>query len=220
MLAVVLILAALLFPVVGRVREKGRQASCQSNLHQIYLGLVQYVQDNDSHLPNGLDWPKALDSYVKSQSVFFCPSTPQPRVVDPHRGDAWGIDYTYHLGLLNGLSFTAQANGLPKATLVGVNEASTLSIPDIVVSLDAGLFTGNFEEVPLHGGADCGITNSWGVPEVSVSASTIHNGGANELFYDGHIKWETPTDFAKRYCKLGKYVQPPFRAGGPHAPRS
>lgn len=183
-----MILAALLFPVIGRVREKGRQSSCQSNLRQIHLGLVQYVSDNDSHLPNGLEWPRPLDSYVKSQSVFFCPSSPQPRMVDSNVADV-GADYAYMLGLLNGLSFTTQPNGLPKPTLVGVNEAGTLDIPQILVAFDAGLFTGHFDKVPLPRGAACGLTGAFGTPQTEQITSTIHSGGANELFYDGHIKW-------------------------------
>src|SRR5690606_19112806 len=77
-LAVLMILAALLFPVLGRLREKGRQANCQSNLKQIFLGVQQYIQDNDSRHPFFGNWRDATASYIKSSGVFTCPSIPEP----------------------------------------------------------------------------------------------------------------------------------------------
>jgi len=44
-IAIIAILAAILFPVFAKAREKARQASCMSNLKQLTLGFLQYVQD-------------------------------------------------------------------------------------------------------------------------------------------------------------------------------
>ena len=49
-IAIIAILAAILFPVFARARENARRASCQSNLKQIGLGLIQYSQDYDEQL--------------------------------------------------------------------------------------------------------------------------------------------------------------------------
>ncbi|MBC8104296.1 MAG: DUF1559 domain-containing protein, partial [Cytophagales bacterium] len=49
-IAIIAILAAILFPVFARARENARRASCQSNLKQIGLGLIQYSQDYDEKL--------------------------------------------------------------------------------------------------------------------------------------------------------------------------
>jgi prepilin-type N-terminal cleavage/methylation domain-containing protein len=46
-IAIIAILAAILFPVFPRAREKARQASCQSNLKQLALGMRMYVDDHD-----------------------------------------------------------------------------------------------------------------------------------------------------------------------------
>jgi prepilin-type N-terminal cleavage/methylation domain-containing protein/prepilin-type processing-associated H-X9-DG protein len=78
--AVIAILAALLFPVFGRARENARRTSCQSNLKQIGLGFAQYVQDYDEKYPLGLyndwnsGWPTTIQPYIKSLEVFRCPS--------------------------------------------------------------------------------------------------------------------------------------------------
>jgi len=46
-IAIISILAAILFPVFATAREKARQSTCASNLHQIGLGWLQYMQDYD-----------------------------------------------------------------------------------------------------------------------------------------------------------------------------
>ena len=51
MIAIIAILAAILFPVFAAAREKARQSSCASNLKQLSLAVVQYVQDYDESFP-------------------------------------------------------------------------------------------------------------------------------------------------------------------------
>src|ERR1700710_2641489 len=54
-IAIIAILAAILFPVFAQAREKARQASCTSNLKQLSLGLLMYVQDYDETWPRNDD---------------------------------------------------------------------------------------------------------------------------------------------------------------------
>ncbi|MBW3634840.1 MAG: DUF1559 domain-containing protein [Armatimonadetes bacterium] len=48
--AIISLLAAILFPVFGRARENARKTSCLSNVKQIGLGWLQYSQDYDEIL--------------------------------------------------------------------------------------------------------------------------------------------------------------------------
>jgi prepilin-type N-terminal cleavage/methylation domain-containing protein/prepilin-type processing-associated H-X9-DG protein len=90
-IAILGLLAAILFPVFARARESARRASCQSNLKQIGLGLLQYSQDYDETAPSGSygtdpvlpTYPRSVNSwrwqdsiypYVKNEQVFNCPS--------------------------------------------------------------------------------------------------------------------------------------------------
>src|SRR6476646_9032401 len=83
-IAIIAILAAILFPVFGRARENARRSSCQSNLKQIGLGILQYAQDYDETMvptqaSNGTNngsapWGSLVQPYVKSVQVFRCPS--------------------------------------------------------------------------------------------------------------------------------------------------
>ncbi len=80
-IAIIAILAAILFPVFARARENARRASCQSNLKQIGLGILQYSQDYDEQVvpayalgtPN-VHWRTLIYPYVKSTQLFACPS--------------------------------------------------------------------------------------------------------------------------------------------------
>jgi prepilin-type N-terminal cleavage/methylation domain-containing protein/prepilin-type processing-associated H-X9-DG protein len=103
-IAIIAILAAILFPVFAQAREKARQASCLSNMKQISVAALMYLQDYDERFPsdagtvrpgcpgNGVqldgDWGKdfwmfhfypyikqrAGNIQEKGASVFNCPS--------------------------------------------------------------------------------------------------------------------------------------------------
>jgi prepilin-type N-terminal cleavage/methylation domain-containing protein len=49
-IAIIAILAAILFPVFAQAREKAKQASCQSNLSQVIKGLQMYTHP----IPSGV----------------------------------------------------------------------------------------------------------------------------------------------------------------------
>lgn len=78
-MAVLFLMGATLFVVLAPVREKTRQATCLSNLHQIGQALTLYVNDhpgggcqNFYGLPPDPD--RLYPRYVGDQSVFRCPS--------------------------------------------------------------------------------------------------------------------------------------------------
>src|ERR671935_460042 len=50
-IAIIAILAAILFPVFARAREQARKTTCSSNIKNITLATLMYVQDNDETFP-------------------------------------------------------------------------------------------------------------------------------------------------------------------------
>lgn len=105
-MAVISILAALLFPLLGRAKESGRATVCLSNLHQIGIALQLYAQDNRNHLPymrdrnlagtNGLPGPDlVLSNYLGNIRVLRCPSDRQ------NLFESTGSSYSWN-SLLNG----------------------------------------------------------------------------------------------------------------------
>lgn len=97
-IAIISILAAILFPVFSRARENARRATCQSNLRQLGLAIIQYTQDYDERLPSAVNEGEiggwiyiekrdgagrnsildptrgSLYPYVKNKQVYICPS--------------------------------------------------------------------------------------------------------------------------------------------------
>lgn len=92
-IAIIAILAAILFPVFAQAREKARQSACAANLKQIGLAYFQYTQDYDEVTPAAIVAPSRYPSvwatapyvygvslgsllypYTKSTQVWRCPS--------------------------------------------------------------------------------------------------------------------------------------------------
>lgn len=83
--AIVAVLAAALFPVVGGVRRRARRATCLSNLRQMGLAVGLYQGDANGLLPVGTifgspelrapvrDVLKPLELYAGGDSAFRCP---------------------------------------------------------------------------------------------------------------------------------------------------
>jgi prepilin-type N-terminal cleavage/methylation domain-containing protein len=98
-IAVLALLAAILFPVFARAREKARQSSCLSTMKQLSLATMAYAQDWDDTLPlspykavRRFDQPNARPNflgvvlpYLKRDRLFVCPSSldPDPSGKDP-----------------------------------------------------------------------------------------------------------------------------------------
>jgi prepilin-type N-terminal cleavage/methylation domain-containing protein/prepilin-type processing-associated H-X9-DG protein len=79
-IAIIAILAAILFPVFAQAREKARTTACLSNMKQIGLGLMQYVQDYDE------TYPESMFSADPTQPfwVSFTDSPTWDNVINPY----------------------------------------------------------------------------------------------------------------------------------------
>jgi prepilin-type processing-associated H-X9-DG protein len=73
---IIAILAAILFPVFAKAREKARTNTCMNNQRQIAVAITMYVQDNEETLfpenKNG-SWAGVLKPYNEG-SIYDCPT--------------------------------------------------------------------------------------------------------------------------------------------------
>ena len=200
-IAIIAILAAILFPVFAKVREKARQTTCASNLRQLGLAVMQYVQDYDESLPGASygtggggvtgGWmyystiasgttvtTKHFDptrgsiySYVKSTQVYLCPDDSVGQVT----GDTFAINSCIDNATpLTGISLR------PGYVLAHFDQPSSTML---FSEEDAGFGSTNDAFLSLTFGSAGGTTGSHD------SISVRHTGGVNVNFIDGHTKW-------------------------------
>jgi prepilin-type N-terminal cleavage/methylation domain-containing protein/prepilin-type processing-associated H-X9-DG protein len=179
-IAIIAILASILFPVFARARENARRSSCQSNVKQILLGVMQYTQDNDekymkmynmppTHVPIGFYWPGMIEPYLKSSQIFNCPSGTGA----PYTGTGI-VNYNPNYGL-NTYLFEQVSNGAGGLSLASLEQpAATVFFTDSTNSPRA-----NPEGLVYSGGA-YNNNDSW-VKYRHLDTTVVG-------FADGHVK--------------------------------
>lgn len=205
-IAIIAILAAILFPVFGRARENARRSSCQSNLKQVGLGIMQYTQDYDEKLPlrrfadpatgalptpnyDDFSWRTVIQPYVKSTQVLVCPSNPDnykltwdPEFNRSYAGNTnWGgTDYSQPEKGFFGSSTPVALSAIESPSqLISVSEI--FRVPYVTIIIDA---PSTFDD-----------SGTGGPSSVNVYADALftgHLGTSNYLFADGHVKAMRP----------------------------
>jgi prepilin-type N-terminal cleavage/methylation domain-containing protein/prepilin-type processing-associated H-X9-DG protein len=244
-IAIIAILASILFPVFARARENARRASCMSNFKQIGLAVMQYTQDYDekyplpwyssgfpagstsgpggdryqtevqtepgtpgayfsfcttgycgSELKHWISWMDMIYPYTKSVQVFRCPSslhtTPYP-------------DY-----ILSGAYNGAYKNGFDSDYPSGW---STTSMAEIQNAAGAVMI---WEMGDVTPGQRYGCIGAPGNIPRWPNEATIHLGGMNLAFGDGHVKWKS---YQSIVSSTGPYVSTACNLSAPtHVP--
>ncbi len=207
------ILAAILFPVFARAREKARQTSCLSNLKQLGLGMLMYAQDYDETLsrdgngrqddpvipgntyfnydPNSgyecfyRSWASNIYPYIKNLQIFMCPSTTYNLY-----GVAYGVP-RYCVNSSGALVYLFQSHSIKVAELQQPSQSCMIT------------------EKGAGGGYQYVLNAQY------YACRDSHNEGGNVVYFDGHAKW---LKFA--HGPLGAPWPDPYSAGySIHPPR-
>jgi len=197
-IAIISILAAILFPVFAQAREKARATACLSNTKQIGLGLLQYVQDYDERVffrsstsstpyntragvtvpstaSNPERWWNMVMPYIKSNQVFTCPSDAAPT---PSK-DAKGL-----LTIKRSYIANAAAEDLTLAQVD--NPVETIVIMDKWDENNAGVAVTDSWIEPQNGDFDPDAAP--GDHSRMFKAGNRHQGRVNCVMFDGHAK--------------------------------
>ena len=206
-IAIIAILAAILFPVFGRARENARRSSCQSNLKQIGLGLMQYTQDYDEKLPRAWygggttphytsnqgdgrhKWMDVVTPYTKSTQIFVCPSaTGATTQYEPYTTDRFG---SYSMN-----STYWGATGAKQGPGNGGMSLALLEAPATTVWVTDGMGahqvawqnTTNDPTAPttVNGEKRLGINGATDIQEGAFAERHLET--VNILYTDGHVK--------------------------------
>lgn len=192
-IVIIAVLAAILFPVFAKARERARMAQCISNLHQIGAAMGMYLQDWNGVYPAAYtgykvstdilarpSLPQAMKAYVTDQKIWQCPSDigeifplaedGWKRRTPPFRSETWAMSSYDYLGL-----------GLPKKGYgrIGGYPSSIVKQPTLAVL--------SYEPRPWHDTYDPSLTTRF------TETSLLYN----VLYCDyhmarrTHVQWDT-----------------------------
>lgn len=207
-IAIIAILAAILFPVFAKAREKARQASCLSNMKQIGLGWMQYVQDYDETYPamfiaaDGYRgyWIYKLQPYIKSIQVIQCPTFGDNKSkFYATAGSSFPYDSNWTVTDVNGRGPYFPTYGTAYGMNCGLYVASgswscgpTLaqfgSPARTVLQADCYNYIGS----TWYGSFSIYWPNEGYMGTTGSGVDFRHSEGANFNFADGHAKWMKP----------------------------
>ena len=166
-IAIIAILAAMLLPALSRAREKARQAVCMSNLKQLHLAVMMYLDDWDGYFFDYYCGPSHANGWYDTTysgfcitylngkngkgSILDCPSIPQDISV-------WSgyINYAYNASLYMDFKKLSRVTK-PSKTVLFCDTQDSLITYDTYTD-DSRIYS-------------------------------VHNEGANFLFMDGHVSW-------------------------------
>jgi len=217
-IAIIAILASILFPVFARARESARRTSCLSNMKQAGLGMMMYLQDYDetyphysTNYPHGAGpkpeggwwytsssegdswfWQNMIFPYVKNINVFQCPSSPSDRTYAFPPGP-YSYQYGANIQVLN----IRVKSGEPNPPL---KMAAVAAPASIYMLMDSGFYTASYSYITNPPGSigayyipgACGLLTA--APSYTPTYHSDcyvgrHFSGVNVSFTDGHAKW-------------------------------
>ncbi len=190
--AIIAVLVAMLLPALNSARESGRQIVCMSNLKQIGMAFIYYLEDSNGLLPpsyvasTNQTWFWRLGNYWQGtgKHIFTCPS-------DPYLG------WVY-------LSYKTNFCFFRWAATPDYNFFPYRNIPDPERKIGVAEGNSSFQLVWITPKDSASDPFAGGVDE-------RHKGGANYLWLDWHVTWEANVPNNDTYW----YETPGSHAGWP-----
>ena len=214
--AIIAIVAAILFPAFFFVRENGRRTMCLSNERQLGMAVLAYVGDNDDAFPLGngsgvAGWAAQCYPYTKTARLYKCPD--DQTSVDGFPG-ALVDSYGYNSNLTAFQTFRRQSVHLARVSATA-KTVLLFEVRECVIGLPpAPLAVGSFsaqgvgegpcgkepnqpvqcETAPQDGFGGLGAeyaTGNMGGKVLNNGAGSLarHRGGADFVACDGHAVW-------------------------------
>jgi len=201
-IAIIAILAAILFPVFARAREKAKQIACTSNVKQMGLAWLQYIQDNDEVFPprnspkladgvtNNPEWTNQVGS-VNPATGFPCkPCRVKNRTTGvPYNPAVYAMPYVksvavFHCPSDSGIPSSANDPTSPSGKPVWQVEGTSYCINTVVTRV------GNTANIPYPAETYLGAeVYSWHFTDAA-TLFTSKSGAPTRVAYfcDGHAK--------------------------------
>ena len=197
-IAIIAILAAMLLPALQNARGKALQSGCQGNLKQLTVGITMYADDYEEHYPKWMGWNSGTVNQVANQVYRWAPK------VGPYVGDAkevfkcpgratssskwtmpagWNIQINYGFGGIGGYNPTAGGTDWPTS----MSQAKIKSPDKFVAVADSAHAEDAQSQYRIAYALKC--RTGCNRPAYEVIQNTVHSGGSNLGFVDGHVDY-------------------------------
>lgn len=201
-IGIVGILAAIIIPVVGSVRETARVSHCGANMRGIWIGMELYSQNNRGYYPNATDTaavtPRGRDyvdrivagGYMEdNRAAAVCPGDPAVRDNLAPISDGPRSYYLTVPAMAPGYASTNRRHksAIPNASKVGM-----------IVEFHNGQPAADRVRVRNRGEADFGV--GWDIVSSDDRAkiTSAHRDGARNVVYaDGHLAFVRPDEIRR-----------------------
>jgi len=216
-IAIIGVLAAILFPVYGSVKRATNTSTCLSNLRQIGTATLLYCSEHKGNFPRAASFPPdtlvgsvpwnrliypyvGLSSESDSSPIFKCPADPHDDEIAlggvQHRTRSYSFNGAKDLSTSGiGLSQSIAVNG---THVFPVRKLSDVTAPSKTIMVSewwtnkTGALVDNWQDTPSLGL----IVGGWGnlnqVPISSEGSGFYHGDKYNVVFVDGHVQSVTP----------------------------
>jgi prepilin-type N-terminal cleavage/methylation domain-containing protein/prepilin-type processing-associated H-X9-DG protein len=202
-IAILAILLAITFSIVGGVREKATQPVCSSNLAQIAKASILYADVNDGQLPTwDLDTGWVDKIVPPDEGALVCPligplhEEPVPDPISDHGGYSqngclFGSTANVRESSLTVLFTESARFKSPHPQVVGVLQPLHLTGPDVYWIAAQPKGSGHYGNTPI-----------------GEFGALRHAGGALYVMVDGHVVWLKPTSLRlpEHGCGCSEYM--------------
>ena len=202
--AVLGLLAGLLWPLIARAQELKRRTLCLSHLRQLNEALGLYTDDHDSLLPSrqpNRRWPAQLQPYYLSTKLLVCPSDDQRTERPAGPPDAAPRSYSLsgfgdpQVDSFEEESWPQFVDGPAGGTL----RQESIQHPSETVVLGETHGSDFYVELKREAGSfiEVLVLGRHGLDREDVLGD--RSGGANHAFADGSVRF---VDFGKAICPV------------------
>jgi prepilin-type N-terminal cleavage/methylation domain-containing protein/prepilin-type processing-associated H-X9-DG protein len=220
-IAIIGILAAMLFPVLGKAREKANAANCLSNMHQWGLAMNMYNDDWNDYYPYDGDytaglvydvdtWFDVLPPYLNQSPLSALYSATPPKPPTPLTRSIWICPSARHTGTptkaapyftyaISVCLHSRNAVGGTLATRVGFRRARMDSPANTIIFCEENDYQPTYGETRGDSLSEDATAGNY------TTTAARHSGGLNFVLGDGHCEWIKIEDYC-RNCNTAMFA--------------
>ena len=201
-IAIMAVLAGMLLPALARAKERGKRIGCVSNVHQLAIAVLLYVDDNEGIYPLARykpGWTGRMARDIVTPKILVCPSEGLSRPISAGQTGGsghytaadqaqWPFDAADRSYIMNGWNdwLRVEAANYNTSTNAGIVPETAITHPSETVVLGEKLW--NFDDFYMDFN---------GFDDVLKLDQSRHgklktgdrDGGANYAFCDGSVRF-------------------------------